>query len=363
MTTIRLLLAYAAIENLRISQFDIKTAFLYGDLEEEVFMNQPKGFELEPGKICRLRKSLYGLKQAPRQWNNKLTDFLLSLKLQVSEFDRCVFFRKQPFTIIAIYVDDGMIFARDQQVIDELMKQLQSRFEVHSMESSTFLGFQIERKRDHNIFIHQSSYVDKIINKFGMSSSNSEESPITTYSGSKDDTPLQSDIPYRECIGSLLYAAVCIRVDIAFAVGKASRHVSDPRVMHWHACKRILRYLVGNRETGLNYSLNKNEGLIAYCDADFAGDDETRRSTTGSMIMLAGAPIHWRSSRQGHVTTSSTEAEIVSLCSTIKDVMWIRKLATELDIIDQAQSTKVYCDNQSAILVLNQDKVTQRTKH
>lgn len=230
------------------------------------------------------------------------------------------------------------------------------------MESTTYLGFQIERPQDHKIFLYQESYIDKILTRFSMKNSKPEKSPISLTSGSQDEGILPAETPHREAIGSLMYAAVGTRLDITYATCRASRAVENPHVKDLQAVKRILRYLVDKQDYGLYYSHANDKGLIAYCDADFAGDESTSRSTTGFVIMLAGAPIVWCSARQKMVTTSSTEAEFISLCSTIKEVVCIRKLAIELGIITN-EPTKVYCDNESAIRLANDEKCSQRTKH
>lgn len=195
-----------------------------------------------------------------------------------------------------------------------------------------------------------------------MDNAKPENSPVSEYGGSKDDKTLSSEVPFREAIGSLMYASVATRIDIAYAVGKAARAVAEPTEKDWHSVKRVFKYLAGQVSLGISYSRRNNKGLVAYCDSDFAGDEKTSKSTTGSIIMFGGGPIHWRSNRQKMVTTSSTEAEYVSLCTTVKDVVWIRKLAQELNFIDKTP-TVVYCDNQLAIRLAHDEKSCQRTKH
>lgn len=363
MTSIRMIFAYAAMEGLHISQFDIKTAFLYGELDETVYMEQPEGFCRDSSKVCLLKRSLYGLKQSPRQWNIKFSDFLKEMDLSVSEHDNCVFYRRDPMLILAIYVDDGLIFARDKQVIDRTIKQLKGRFDVHLVESSTFLGFQIHRGTDGEICLHQNSYINAILRRFNMEDAKPVESPTSISKITEDlHQPLDTKIPYREAIGSLMYAAVMTRVDIAHAVCKASRHVESPTNQDWMAVKRIFRYLKGKENYALEYKKTNNREMTVYCDADFAGDSDTGRSTTGSVFIYGGAPIQWKSQRQSLITLSSTEAEFVSLCSTVKETVWIRKLAYELDLIDP-RPTIIYCDNQSAIKIATNEKSCHRTRH
>ena len=358
---VRLLFAYAAIKGLFIKQFDIKCAFLYGDLKEEVYMSQPTGFETGDNRVCLLKRSLYGLKQAPLQWCRKFSDFLLTMKLKNSIEDRCVFYRKEPFLALIIYVDDGVIFAQNPAEADNLVDQLSKRFELHSMELATFLGFQIVRHSSHSIALHQTSYIKKVLLKYNGSAIKSEQSPISPTGGSNDESPLDPKIPFREIVGSLLYAAITTRIDIAYPVGLASRSVANPKTKHWHLIKRIMRYLYSANDLSICYDAHKDEGLIAFCDSDYA-NDVTGRSTTGMMIMLAGAPIHWRSVRQTMVALSPTEAEMVSLCSTVKEMIWLRNVALELGIIGSGPSM-MYCDNTSAIKLASNDQAPHRTKH
>lgn len=362
-TSIRLLFAHAAIENLNMAQFDVKTAFLYGTLDETVYMEQPEGFVEQKDKVCLLKRSLYGLKQSPRQWNQKFSNFLKDLNLHMSEHDNCIFYREDKSLIIAIYVDDGIIFAKDKKDISHVLNELCSRFEIHSLDNAgTFLGFQIHKHENGDITLHQESYVNTILKRFRMDQSTPTESPVAVSKSKSTPEELEQNTPYREAVGSLMYAAVTTRVDIAYAVNKVSRRVADPTGEDWKDVKRIFRYLNGNKSLGLHYSRANNKGLAIYCDSDYAGDTDTSRSTTGFVMMYGGAPIHWRSHRQDLITLSSTEAEFVSICTTIKELVWLRKLALELKIIKDYPAN-LYCDNQSAIRIACNEKSSHRTKH
>lgn len=362
-SAVRLLLAYAAANRLQLAQFDIKTAFLYGELNERVYMEQPQGFTTDTSKVCLLKRSLYGLKQAPRQWSLKFKSFLMEMKLKQSEHDGCIFQSNNPFVIIAIYVDDGLVLAKDRVTISNVLSKLESRFEVHTMELSTFLGFQIELT-ENKLFIHQESYISKILTKFHMDNCKPEATPISVSTlASSSDELLPDDVPYREAIGSLLYAAVTTRIDIAYAVGIASRAVESPKVKHWQLVKRIFRYLNGSKDYGLCYNYHSNgTTLSSFCDAAYADDVSTARSTTGTIMLYAGAPIQWRSARQTMVTKSVSESEYIAICTATTDVVVMRKLALELNIIPN-KPTLILCDNESAIRLANDEKSAHRTRH
>lgn len=162
MVSIRMLFSYAAMKNLKMAQFDIKTAFLYGELDEEVYMEQPEGFEEGNDKVCLLKRSLYGLKQSPRQWNQKFSSFLKEMNLEISEHDSCIFYRKSPFLVIAIYVDDGIVFSESDIEVEKIINQLSNRFDVHLVKSSAFLGFQFHKHEDGQISLHQTNYINMI---------------------------------------------------------------------------------------------------------------------------------------------------------------------------------------------------------
>lgn len=365
MASVRLLFAYAATQSLHMKQFDVKTAFLYGNLDETVYMEQPEGFKDGTSKVCHLKKSLYGLKQAPRQWNKEFSNFLKEQNLNESQHDRCIFYRQKPSKLfIAIYVDDGVIFAEKEDDIKSVLQELKKRFEIHIVETPIFLGFQIDyNRKKKQAILHQEAYVRKVLERFNMDNCSAVENPSTTSRNTiaeKMSAPLPSNTPYREAIGSLLYAANITRCDIAYAVNRVSRKVAEPTTFDWQNVKRILRYMKGDK-MALKYSEMDNKGLVAYCDSDFAGD-ESSKSTTGFVINYGGAPILWKSQKQKLVSLSSTEAELVSIGSTVKELSWLRQLAQELEIIDN-KPTVIHCDNQSAIYLALNEKSVQRTRH
>lgn len=360
MPTIRILFAFAAAKHLKIAGFDVKTAFLYGHLDEKIYMEQPLWYRKDMNKVCLLNRSLYGLKQSPRQWNLRFTNFIVSLNLKMSENDRCVFYKTNPLVILAIYVDDGLVFAENQDLIKSVIDRMKNEFEIHEVSPTTYLGFQIKYD-DGKIFLHQSSYINTILENFEMERCSPATSPIVSQYQQIDYSPaLGPGNKFREAVGTLMYIAVTTRPDIMYSVMRVSVKVCNPTETDWQAIKRIFRYLRGTTDYGILYS-NSNS-LQAFCDADFAGDRSTSKSTSGLLIMLSGGPVHWKSKGQKIVTLSSTEAELVSLCSAVKDIVWLRKLSIELQIIDHS-ATNLFCDNQSTIRLALNEKACQRTRH
>lgn len=364
-TSIRSIIAIAAQKRMSMKQFDVRTAFLNGELNEVVYMEQPIGFEDKSKRVCKLKKSLYGLKQSSRCWNEKFTKSIKLFGFTQCKSDPCVFVSRkdEKLTILAIHVDDGLIVGEDMEYVEATMKHLGEAFEMKEMDVGCFLGLQIQQNENKSIFIHQTSYAKKVLEKFNMSACNTVSMPSdpnqTLYS--LDDSEVSS-YPYRELIGSLMYLAIGTRADIAYAVGVASRFMEKPTVMHERAVKRILKYLKNTLTFGILFSSDKNNNLYAYSDADYAGDIDTRRSTSGSVFMYASGAISWNSARQKSVSASTTESEYIAASLCVRELTWVKQLFTEIFNSD-ALKVKLYMDNQSAIRLIKNPEFHKRTKH
>lgn len=335
----------------------MKTAFLYGNLEVTVYVEQADGFKTDD-RVCLLKRSLYGLKQAPRQWNVRFTEFLKTLNLTVSEADNCIFYSHNPLIILTIYVDDGIIFADNLETIDKVIDELKASSEIHEVKLDSYLGFEIIKTED-GLFIHQSGYIQKILQRFNMSESNPIISPISkdNVTEAKESILLEDNKKYQEMIGCLMYAATQTRPNITFAVNMASRSVCSPTEGDMRLVKRIFRYL-NTIDYGILYKKDDTAKMHVFCDADYAKDG-TSKSTTGIAVFMTGGLIHWRSQI---VTLSSTEAEFVSICRSTQDTIWLRKIGLELEILDP-NPTLILNDNQSAIKLVKSQKAQQRTRH
>ena len=292
--TVRTVLSVAASEKLILRQFDVKTAFLYGNLNEEVYMSQPEGFEDGTNRVCRLKRSLYGLKQAPRCWNARFVDFLKKFGLKASSADPCLFVQEKDGhkMLLTIYVDDGLIAGTNLKQIDQFLYKLQSEFKITVSDSlDCFLGMQIERQKDESIFVHQKNYTETILKRFDMHEANSVKVPAIKEEASTSED-LVANIPYREAVGSLMYLMTATRPDIAFAVGKAAQKSDKATQGDWVCVKRILRYLRGTVGYGLLYKADYNPGILEiFTDADFAGDVMTKHSTSGMISKYAGSAV------------------------------------------------------------------------
>uniref|UniRef100_A0AAV1VKM4 Integrase catalytic domain-containing protein n=1 Tax=Peronospora matthiolae TaxID=2874970 RepID=A0AAV1VKM4_9STRA len=337
--SINTVLAIAAAEDLEAENVDVDTAFLYGEVEEEIYEDQPDGFEDErsPKKKCLLQKALYGTKQAARQWNNKLSQHLVDQGFKSSTADPCVFVRvtREEYSIIVIYVDDLMIFCKTKEHIASIKNSLMEDFSIKDLGDLKYcLGIEIHRKRDGTIKMNQKSYIKRLSEKFGVENCKDVHTPAD--SNSKlikmgQEEAFVPKYPYRELVGALMYIATCTRPDIAHAVGEVAKFCELYDKSHWTAAKRILKYLKTTQDLSIVFSdINKGE-LIGFVDANWAGDLDTRRSTTGYVFFLNGSAISWNSKRQPTVATSSTEAEYMSLYSATQEAIWLRGLLKDLN--------------------------------
>ena len=361
MTTVRLLLATAAQYNMNIVQFDIKTAFLYGDLDEELYMECPEYYDAPQGKVCKLIKSLYGLKQAPRQWHKKFDSFLKKFNLIQSQYDRCLYYSEDRKVLLTIYVDDGLIIAESKELAMQLIDYLSEHLTVKTMDCKSFLGLEIIRKNG-IIFVTQRQYIERTLEKFNMAKCKPSSTPEEVGQVDFINSPkLTEKFPFKELVGCLLYMVTCTRPDIAHAVSIASR-TSEPTEAHWACLKRVLRYLKGTSYLGLEYKSQRNPDLTGYSDADYANDKETRRSTSGFVIYWGENLITWKCQRQSLVTLSTTEAEYIAGTELVKKLIPLKKMMTEMKLIED-KPVEVFIDNKSTVNIVQNEQGQDRTKH
>lgn len=362
--TIRTMLSLAARKQMEIMQFDIKTAFLYGSIHEEVYMNPPPGLETE-GRVCKLLKSLYGLKQAPRNWNHKFDNFIKQHGFTSSNADKCLYIANMDNFMIylLLYVDDGLVICKCKHLIDKILCNLQENFEINVTVPKLFIGLELEICKDmKTIFIHQKRYVSNLVKKFNMNNSNKLCSVPFDHnvrlSEPKNENKI-CNVPYREAVGSLMFAAIGSRPDIYFAVCTVSRFLNNFDNTHWGAVKHIIKYLNATKEYGIMYSCDSN--ITGYCDADYANCTDTRRSITGYVFTMNGGAITWNSHRQKCVVLSTTEAEYIAACSATKELVWIKQLLK--DIGQDVEKITLLIDNQGAIKLIRNPEFHKRSKH
>ena len=378
-SSIRILLALVAQLNLELAQLDVKTAFLHGDFKEEIYMTQPEGFKVA-GKenwVCKLNKSLYGLKQSPRQWYKRFDKFMQDQRYTRSKYDHCVYFHKLQngsYVYLLLYVDDMLIAAKSQFEIDRLKAQLSKEFEMKDLgEAKKILGMEISRDRQRGkLCLTQKQYLKKVLQHFGI---NDDSKPVSTPLAphlklssqlspkTDEEREYMAKVPYANVVGSLMYAMVCTRSDISQAVSVVSRYMHDPGKGHWQAVKWILRYIKNTVDIGLVFEQDKSLGscVVGYCDSDYAGDLDKRRSTTGYLFTLAKGPVSWKSTLQATVALSTTEAEYMAITEAVKEAIWLHGLLEELGV--GQKHLMVHSDSQSAIHLAKNQVFHARTKH
>ena len=362
--SIRFVLALAAAKDWHLMQFDVKTAFLNANLEEEIYMKQPEGFgNGNPEECCKLLRSLYGLKQAPRCWYQRCADFLANIGLYPSHSDPCVFIGTvlDTLVILPLYVDDGLVASERIEAVKYVLKEIKNEFAIQVNVPETYVGIQITKTQE-GLFLSQSQYTEGIRQKFCMEESSSVSVPMQPSTDLTVSAESEENFPYRELIGSLLFLARVTRPDIAFAVGKLSQFLHCYDRKHWEAAKTVVKYLKGTVEMGLQYKHSENFKLRIFTDSDYAGDHLDRKSTSGHTAYINDSLISWGSQKQAVVALSSTEAEYVALAGGAKEAVWLRQFCTE---VDQAQDspTPIMVDNTSAIRLVENPEYHKRTKH
>ena len=360
-TSIRTLLALANAHDLEIHQMDVKTASLNGSLDCDVYMSQPKGFSNQdkPDYVCKLKKSIYGLKQSARCWNATLDQYLQSAGYRKSEADGCIYTKTVRetnghinFVILGVYVDDIVPVSNNATLLKAEKTGLCKRFEmVDQGEIRYLLGMSIKQDRkSRTLTISQPTYLQRVIKRFGMENSKPVSTPLEP--GKKFQRPdLSEELfdvqTYQQAIRCLRHASTATRPDIAAAVGTLAQYMSKPSKNHWSGVKRALRYINGTLNYGLKFTAHQEPELVAYADADWAGDIDTRRSTSGYVFQIGDSAISWSSRKKPNVAKSSTEAEYVALSSAAQEAVWLRRLMKDLGrSVDR--STTIYEDNQGA---------------
>ncbi|GKU99886.1 hypothetical protein SLEP1_g12666 [Rubroshorea leprosula] len=292
--------------------------------DEEVYMEQPEGFVM-PGqekKVCKLIKSLYGLKQAPKQWHQKFDEVVLANGFKLNEADKCVYskFKNGQGVLICLYVDDMLIFGTNIEQVEETKRFLSRNFSMKDMGAvDVIFGIKIHRDGD-NLILSQSHYIEKVLKKFNFYDCAIVSTPFdpNVRLTSNDGKPI-AQLEYSRVIGCLMYAMICTRPNIAYAVGKLSRYTSNPNSLHWQGIHRVLKYLKKTMYYGICYN-GYPSVLEGFTDASWITDHEDHKSTTGWIFMLGGGAVSWGSKKQTCITDSTMAAEFIALNSACKEV-------------------------------------------
>ncbi|KID83774.1 reverse transcriptase family protein [Metarhizium guizhouense ARSEF 977] len=377
--TFRVIMATAARFDLDVRQFDVSNAFLYSDLktDQPVYVQLPKGYVelgfLQPGEtstmIAKLEKALYGLRESPLLWYNELSQALRNAGIDHTDEEPCVFTDGK--ILVLVYVDDILILSpsREKESVDKLVKYLKNRYSLREEEFKWYLGIRVIRDRpSRKICLCQDAYIDKIARKFKLCDSKLRvpSIPITTtplvkYDGQASKEEIKV---YQERVGSLMYIAVMTRPDIARAATQLARFLTNPSPEHLAAADQCIRYLYTTKFLAIVYDgMHAGEALVIASDASFADDAETRRSSQGYVMTLFNGPVVWKAGLQDTVTTSTTEAEILSLERTAKESYALDRLLRDISL--DLGPLKIYCDNlQSIRLVVEENqRITTKLRH
>ena len=359
--SVRTVLALAAENGLNVHHMDFTSAFLNGDIDNEIYMSQPEGFATDAKLVCKLSKSLYGLKQSPKCWNANLDSFLKKLGFNQSQNDSCVYTKSENnnIFIIAVYVDDLILASKSMDDLRSLKSALKLEYKMKDLgKLEYFLGVNVYQESN-KIFIHQATYTKSLIVKYGFEHANSVSTPADKSSildQASDDSNLFDVETYQSAVGSLLYLCTRTRPNITYAVCNVAKFCSKPSSDHWSAVKRIFRYLRGTTEFGILYekqSCDESNICVGYSDADWAGDRSDRKSTSGYCFKLSNGTC---------VALSTAEAEYVALASAAQEAVWISHLLVDLSFSSNCPMI-INEDNQAAIAIAKNPKDHSKTKH
>jgi hypothetical protein len=368
LNTVRILLSLASNLDWPLYQMDVKNAFLNGDLEEEVYMDIPPGFETSENanKVCKLKKSLYGLKQSPRAWFDRFTKVVKKSGYIQCQTDHTMFLKQSPSgkkAILIVYVDDIVLTGDHEEEIKRLKSLLAKEFEIKDLGNlKYFLGMEVARSKK-GISVSQRKYVLDLLKETGMLGCKPSETPMdaTVKLGNfEKGTPVDKG-RYQRLVGKLIYLSHT-RPDISFAVSTVSQFMNCPTEEHMEALYRILRYLKMTPGQGLFFQKSTSREIEIFTDADWAGSVTDRRSTSGYCTFVWGNLVTWRSKKQPVVSRSSAEAEFRALSQGICEGIWIKRVLHEIGILN-SNPIKVLCDNQSAISIAKNPVHHDRTKH
>ncbi|KAJ0837837.1 putative RNA-directed DNA polymerase [Helianthus annuus] len=369
MVTVRCLISLAVERNWPLFQLDINNAFLYGSLNEEVYMCLPEGFfSQHETKVCKLNKSLYGLKQAPRMWNEKLVSVLVEFGFIQSKCDHSLFIKSKNSVFIAllVYVDDIVITGNNSEEINKVKQLLNTSFSIKDLGLlKYFLGIEVFRNKQ-GVCLSQRKFCMDLLAEFGLSGCKPVSTPIEQHYTvmnfcKKDESVLSNITNFQKLIGKLIYLSHT-RPDISYVVQFLSQFMHKPTNSHLQIALRLLRYLKGAPGKGILLSKGTSFNISAYADSDWGKCLDSRRSVTGFCVYLGNSLVSWKSKKQGTVSRSSVEAEYRAMCAATSEVLWLINVLKELHI-NVTLPIDIFCDNNAAISITANPVFHDRTKH
>lgn len=370
LTTFRILLVVAIKLCKPIHQMDVRSAFLYGDINEEVFMTLPSKNRENSKTVCKLNKSIYGLKKSPKCWNTTFDNLMKSEGYVRSENDHCLYSKctNDSRLYILIYVDDLLILGTNRQEVNNLKVLLSNNFCMKDLGIiSQYLGITVRQNLDEGYTeLSQENYLKKILQKFGMQDCKPINTPIDVntdfnFKNTENDPDLQKLC--RQIIGSLMYAVQGCRPDLCECVSLLSRYQDKANNNLFKALKRVLRYVKGSLDLKLIFKPDNMNNLCGFVDSDWGGDIYDRKSTSGYVFKLLNCTILWASRKQQCVSISSTESEYIALSLAVSEACWLVKVLKDFCLFDLDEPIIMYEDNQSAIKVATNPENNKRLKH
>ncbi|SGZ27979.1 BQ5605_C026g10235 [Microbotryum silenes-dioicae] len=365
-TSIRALVAIAVLRGYKIKQADVNKAYLHGKLDQPLYMRPPQGIDL-PGKILKLERSIYGLKQAGRIWNDEIDSTLRSVGYKPTVSDLCVYTRRHgnDWHYIALYVDDLLLIGPSDDEIERVLSTLEDMYGIKRLGDAEYvLGIQLKRSDDGSITLSQERYLQDVLEHFDLALAKPASTPMQKNLLLELDQSTPSDqerTRYLQAIGSLMYAALGTRPDLAYAVSYLARFAKEPGPTHWTAIKHVLRYIRGTVLYGLRYTPTPGP-LYGYSDSNWGACVRTSKSTMGYAYFLAGATISWCSKRSSRVAASTTDAEYIALSQSSKEAIHLQQLLEELGIPNSGP-TLIYGDNQGAFSLTRNPTSFSGTRH
>ncbi|CDO77187.1 hypothetical protein BN946_scf184705.g12 [Trametes cinnabarina] len=375
--SIHIALAFAACHDFEVHQVDVKSTYLNGEFEEGevIYMAIPPGSNMTNDKMLALRllRPLYGLRQSARHWHKKLLRVLRDkLRMSQSDVDQAVFYCLEgtDIIVIVVHVDDLTIVAATVALIAEVKTKLRKAFDISDEgEVHWILGFAVERDRpNRRLSLSQTAYIKSIVRRFGLEDAKPVSTPMDPHAAlsvaQSPSTPAEigamRDVPYREAVGSLMYASLGTRPDITYAVSILSRFSDNPGHAHWVAVHRVLRYLNGTKHLKLTYGATSLD-LVGYSDAD-GSMHKDRKAISGYAFLIDGGAVSWSSKRQELISLSTTESEYVAVTHAAKEALWLRLLIGQV-FAPFVDPLTLYSDNQSAIALARDNQYHARIKH
>ena len=352
-------------------QIDIKCAYLYGKMEELVYIRIPKGYlpKSPDTTHLKLNRGLYGLHQSGRIWYQELHTSLCTAGFHVFKSTHCVYAWKG-LAVILLYVDDMVLIAKTTEELKKVLKMLEEIYDVKRLgRVHDFLGVRCEQ-RGADFTMSQSTYIERVAERYGEFLEKRAYTPlhpggVPSAINCPDKEERALDKPYRELLGCLLFVAQRTRPDVAFSVSLLGQYSSNPGKKHWDGLQQVMRYLYHTSKQAITYRrLGGHTRMAVYVDSDWAGSTDDRRSTSGYVIYLMGQIISWRAIKQKCIALSSMEAEYIALSEAMKEVVWMQRIIKECSQFGLTMGTPiVYCDSKAALTYAKNDIENQRNRH